>query len=295
MAGRVAVLAVRVPRMTLEITVRTAVEKVLFRLALIEGGRVAILRAFIELPLSVEDLEGHADAAVDGRVILRDDWGEFLFYDLPELKSQPGIAPPSLDDCPTCGRERPPVAPPEPAPGGSSEPATAPAPPRPVVCDDCFAAIRRAARVRDASVLARVKSFWRPEDPPEKVAQVEHEIFHVALGLGSSGITHTAIVARTRLPAALVKECLDRALSRRYVARDVLPSGDALAYRFPPDLAYPAPLYRRFKGHERTGLEGTHEGRSRDRAIEVKAKPTTDLKIVVKDRRQRPGRRPPGS
>jgi hypothetical protein len=286
--------------MTQKISVPLAVEKVLFRIALREGGRVTLARAFAELPISIEDLERHADAAVDGRVLLKDDWGEFLSYDLPELKSTQGALPVPGEGCATCGAEVPPleVEPPpaqeSAAPASETAPAAPIAPPpagaqRPVVCDGCYGAIRRAARVRDASALAWLKSLWKTEEDPEKVGQVEHEIVHVALKQGGTAITHTAIAAQTMLSAAAVKECLDRFALRRYVRVGVAPAGDTLVYTFPPGLTYPTALYKRFKRDD--GLPGGGRVEPR-KPLEVKSKPvaTPELKIVVKEKRQRPGR-----
>src|SRR5262245_33498324 len=69
------------------LTIALAVEKVLFRLALLEGGSVPIVRAFLELPLALEVLEHEADKCSDGAAILKDEWGEFLGYSFPELQS----------------------------------------------------------------------------------------------------------------------------------------------------------------------------------------------------------------
>src|SRR5262245_18611875 len=65
---------------TQELAIPLAVEKVLFRLALLEGGTVPIVRAFLELPLALEVLEHEADKCSDGAAILKDEWGEFLGY-----------------------------------------------------------------------------------------------------------------------------------------------------------------------------------------------------------------------
>jgi hypothetical protein len=269
-----------------DFSIPLAVEKVLFRLAVLEGGRVAIARAFVELPLSLEELEKQADKAVDGRVLLKDDFSDVLAYELPEVKSG-GVVPAPPDDCPMCGGERPRGA--EPAEG----------PPRPLLCDGCYRAIRRVIRSHRESTLSKLKSFWKaPPEPPEKVAAVEHEIFHVALRLGAgnpsaSGVTHTTIAAQSRLSAAVVKDCLERFQLHRYVRFEVSDSG-TFVYRFPQGLVYPESQFRRFRDDDtaRVELEPRPAATSEPPAKPVDS--TKDLKIVVKDKRQRPGRGPGG-
>ena len=44
-----------------------------------------------------------AQDAVDGRVLYKDDFGEVLSYDLPEVKGSTSAVPTPSEDCPTCG------------------------------------------------------------------------------------------------------------------------------------------------------------------------------------------------
>jgi hypothetical protein len=271
-----------------DFSIPLAVEKVLFRLAVLEGGRVAIARAFVELPLSLEELEKQADKAVDGRVLLKDDFGEVLAYELPEVKSG-GTAPAPPDDCPMCGGAR-----------RGAQTAEGGAPPeRPLLCDGCYRAVWRGLRSHRESTLSKLKSFWKaPPEPPEKVAAVEHEIFHVALRLGAGdpsgpGVTHTTIAAQSRLSAAVVKDCLERFQLRRYVRFEVSDSG-TFVYRFPQGLVYSESQFRRFRDDDsgRVVLEPRPAPTSEPPA--KPGEPAKDLKIVVKDKRQRPGRGPAG-
>ena len=282
--------------MTPELELSFAVEKVLFRLALLEGGSVPLARAFLELPLALEVLEHEGDKAVDGRAIMKNEWGEFLGYDFPELKVATP-APPS--DCPTCGRP--------------TEPAAEGAPRPPLVCEACFRAVKRASSHHDETALERVRHFFKGEDEqdPAKVALVEHEIFWVGLRLGGQDLTHTAIAAQTRLPAAQVKERLERLAARKYIRVGLVPSGDALAYRFPAGLGYPEHLWRRMQGAlvvaddspkpDKATNKGKTTGgfllRPRDTRppadIPPPPPPKPKLDIKVKDVRERGTPRPP--
>ena len=231
--------------MTQELAIPLAVEKVLFRLALLEGGSVPLVRAFLELPLALEVLEHEADKCSDGAAILKDEWGEFLGYNFPELQAVAASNSAAPQDCPTCGRPLPESA--KPAPPAEGQPA----PTRgPLVCEPCYRSVRRAAQKHDEGTVDRIKHFFKGEDEQDlhKIALVEHEIFYVAYRLNQRELTHTAIAAQTRLAAAAVKERLDRLAGRRYIRVGLLPSGDALAYRFPPGLTYPESLYRRVHG-----------------------------------------------
>src|SRR5690606_12602807 len=111
--------------------------------------------------------------------------------------------------------------------------------------------LRRTPRPsNDAGALDRVKKLFKLGDDeaedPAKAARVEHEVFFVGLSLGVEQFTHTAIAAQSRLPAQEIKTRLDRMAGRRYINVGLLPSGDAVGYRFPPGLSYPRPHYRRF-------------------------------------------------
>lgn len=285
--------------MTQELELAFAVEKVLFRLALSEGGRVPLARAFIELPLALEVLEQEADKAADGTAIFKDEWGDFLSYEFKELLSAPAGPPPS--DCPTCGRPH--------------DPETESGARAPLVCEACFRAVKRASSHHDESALERLRHYWKGEDEqdPAKVALVEHEIFWVALKLGGQELTHTSIAAQTRLPAAQVKERLERLAARKYIRVGLMPSGDALAYRFPTNLAYPEHLWRRMQGALITTSDDSSKSDKKARTTGPfslrprDSKPPADipppppppppkpkLDIKVKDVRDRGPRRPPG-
>ncbi len=232
--------------MTQELTIALAVEKVLFRLALLEGGAVPIVRAFLELPLALEVLEHEADKCSDGAAIMKDEWGEFLGYSFPELQSAAATMPAPPQDCPTCGRPLP-ESPKMLAPVEGQ-----PAPSRgPLICEPCYRTVRRASQKHDAGYVDRIKHFFKGEEEEQdlhKIALVEHEILYIAYRLNQKELTHTAIAAQTRLASAQVKERLDRLAGRRYIRVGLLPSGDALAYRFPTGLSYPENLYRRVHG-----------------------------------------------
>ncbi|MEZ0230289.1 MAG: hypothetical protein ACAI25_16825, partial [Planctomycetota bacterium] len=193
--------------MTQELTIALAVEKVLFRLALLEGGSVPIVRAFLELPLALEVLEHEADKVSDGAAILKEEWGEFLGYTFPELQATAATMPAPPQDCPTCGRPLPespkmtPVAEGQTAPGRG-----------PLICEPCYRAVRRASQKNDDGYFDRVKHFFKGEEEEQdlhKIALVEHEIVYIAYRLNQRELTHTAIAAQTRLASAQVKERLD--------------------------------------------------------------------------------------
>ncbi|MBI3725823.1 hypothetical protein HY251_17995 [bacterium] len=231
----------------MDLTVSLAVEKVLYRLAILEGGRVALARAFVELPLAIEVLEQEGDKAADGSTIFKDSFGDFLCYEFLELRNTKGLVVPH--DCPTCGRAAP-ESTRLPVPEGPVEPGRPAIIPGSLVCDGCYRKVARAAGSPDQSTLERIKHYFKGEDEedPVKVGLVEHEIFYHALRLGGQELTHTAIAAQTRLPAAQVKERLERLAARKYIRQGLVPSGDALAYRFPQGLTYPEAHFRRSQG-----------------------------------------------
>jgi hypothetical protein len=222
----------------LEITVPLAVEKVLYRLALMSGGLVPIGRAFLELPLSLEEIEEYADKIADGITVLKNEWGEFLTYEFPELMRQAVAI--DLDDCPACGEDLPPA----PTQGGVEVQ-------RPVLCDPCFRLIKRInARSPDETVASKLKGFFSGEEEEDmiQVMKTEHEIFYLGLKLKLEQFTHTTLASQSRLPATQLKERLDRMAGRRYIHVGLLPSQDAVGYSFPPDLVYPKVLYKRVSG-----------------------------------------------
>jgi hypothetical protein len=267
------------------LTVPLAVEKVLFRLALREGGRVSLSRVFLELPCCLEEVEQAADTVADGISVVKDEWGEFLAYEFPELTKSPPIP---ATDCPTCGGE----APPAPTEAGHEVRA-------PLVCDSCFRGLRVARTLPEHSrALDKVKAFFtrasaNEELPdPVKLARLDHEIFAIGLGLGVEQFTHTMIAAHSRLPAADLKTRLDRMAARRYIRQGLLPSGDAVGYRFAPGLSYPRILHARFAEPSSTGKAATAKVVKPEPSVgEVKfdPKPATPpapaappLKIVIK-------------
>lgn len=278
------------------ITVPLAVEKVLFRLALLGEGLVPIARAFLELPLSLEEIEQYADQVADGRSVLKNEWGEFLSYEFPEL-ARSKVDPKALDDCPACLG----ALPPPPTQGGVEVR-------RPVLCDTCFRAVRRLnARSPDEGVMSKLKGLFRgeEEDDPLEVMRTEHEIFYLGLRLGVEQFTHTTLAAQSRLPSHQLKERLDRMAARRYIHVGLVPSGDAVGYRFPPGLDYPKVHYDRLADPRPSGklalhLEAHHpaEGSSPgvtfggtapdsappSRRWEVRARPTPKKKLDIRVR-----------
>lgn len=275
----------------MSLTLPFAVEKVLFRLALCEGGAVTLARAFLELPLSLEEVEQYADKAVDGTAMIKNAWGEFLSYEFPELQRQAPPAPPN--DCPLCGGDGPPL----PTEGGKETR-------RAVVCDGCYRKLRRLTeREPDEGVVERLRSFFGGEEEEDlrKVALAEHEIFFLGLRLGLTDFTHTSIAAQSRVPSSQLKERLDRMGARRYVHLGLLPTGDAVAYRFPPDLSYPQAHYRRLadpSGAGSTkglaiGLDKPARGASPGRPpVTPTVKPlirpkVSPIKITIRERRDR--------
>ena len=222
----------------MQLTPRLAVEKVLYRLALMHEGSVSIARGFIELPLSLEEFEQHADQVADGRSVVRNDYGEFLRYDFPELQRQSPLAP---DDCPICFGEAP-----------SSSTAAGVEQRAPLVCATCYRSLQRIQRTQpDETTWAKLSHFFRGEEEEQdlgQVARIEHEIFFLGLRSGLAQFTHTTIAAQSRLPGDQIKERLDRMGARRYLKVGLLPSGDAVAYSAPMELSYPGPLYERLTG-----------------------------------------------
>jgi hypothetical protein len=227
----------------LSLTVPLAVEKVLFRLALMNGGVVPIARVFLELPLSLEEVEQYADQVADGQSVLKDEWAEFLSYQFPELEGA-NVPPETLDDCPVCGDALPP------APTQAGQPVR-----RPIICEVCFRAVKRLnAKGPDTGVMDRVRKLWQNEEEkdPVQVMLTEHEIFYLALRLGLAQFTQTTLAAQSRLPATQLKERLDSMAARRYIHVGLVPTGDAVGYRLPPDLDYPRILYERITDRKAT-------------------------------------------
>lgn len=263
----------------MSITIELAVEKVLFRLALRHNGVVPVVRLFLELPLSLEEVEQQADRVADGTSVVKNEWGEFLCYEFPELMTQ---APRVPEGCPTCGDDSP-LAPTE---GGAEQR-------RALLCDGCFNQIRRLAHNKeDPGRLEKLKALLlgdgEHEDPVE-IARLEHEIFYLGLGLGIDQFTHTTLAAQSREPANKLRARLDKLAARRYIVVGLLPSGDTVGYKFPPGLDYPRAHYRR--AVDRAASAST----SKLRGIKLKKddeapKPAANsgLKIVIKDRRKRP-------
>jgi hypothetical protein len=270
-----------------QLTVAHAVEKVLFRIALREAGVVPLCRLFLELPFSLEEVEESADKVADGVTVVKNEWGEFLAYEFPELMRQQPVIPAS---CPTCGGAAPPV----PTDGGAEVRA-------PLVCESCYRSLKLGGRGHGHdTALERVKKLFKADDEaedPAKVARIEHEIFFIGLSLGVEQFTHTTIAAQSRLPALDIKARLDRMAGRRFIHVGLLPSGDAVGYRFPPGLTYPRVHYARMgdvPGAElRTGTKVrglTVNPVSDDPPTSPPAK--SPMKIVVTPKSRRPGPRP---
>jgi hypothetical protein len=272
-----------------QLTLPLAVEKAMFRLALREAGVVPIARLFLELPLSIEEVEQYADRVADGQAVVKNEWGEFLCYEFPELMRQSLQAP---DDCPTCGGDSP-AAPTE---GGAEVRG-------PLLCDACYRQLKlQATAAPDEGTLEKIKGvFFRQgeSDSPADVARLEHEIFYLALRTGVDQFTHTSLAAQSRHPAVKLKDRLDRMAARRYLHVGLLPSGDTVGYRLPGGLTYPRSHYQRISGAGGPPPTGPLGGRIKG----LKTEPTghrpappppppprpNPLKIVIKDRRQRPG------
>jgi hypothetical protein len=268
-----------------QLTIAHAVEKVLFRIALREGGAVPLCRLFLELPFSLEEVEAAADKVADGVSVVKNEWGEFLTYEFPELMRQQPAAAPST--CPTCGG----TSPPPPTDAGAEVRA-------PYVCDACYRGLRITGRAQpDQSALGKMKKLFNREDEaedPAKVARLEHEIFFVGLQLGMDQFTHTMIAAQSRLTAAEIKTRLDKMAARRFVHVGLLPSGDAVGYRFPPNLSYPRVLWNRMSGASTEGSRTDGGGKIRGLQITAPAPAEDDkkgpIKIVVTPKGKRPGR-----
>ena len=253
-------------------------------------------RAFLELPISLEEVEQFGDQVADGRSVVRNDFGEYLAYDFPELQRQMPAPP---NDCPTCFGDL------EPAPteGGQTQR-------QGLICQDCYASLQKIQKTEpDATSWAKLSHFFRGEEESEDlkvVARIEHEIFYLALRSELPQFTHTTIAAQSRLPADQIKERLDRMAARRYVKVGLLPTGDAVAYSIPEGLTYPRALYERHTGESlrppSRRLELEVESRSEEPSTRswpsVRATPRTPapppapakpaFKITIKSRRQRP-------
>lgn len=260
----------------MQLTVAHAVEKVLFRIALREGGVVPLCRVFLELPFALHEVETAADKVADGVSVVKNEWGEFLCYEFPELMRQQPVVPAT---CPTCG------GPPPPAPtegGAEVRPA--------LVCDACYRGLRTSGRAtpNDSSALQKVKNLFKTAaedevEDPAKAARLEHELFFLGLSLGVEQFTHTTIAAQSRHPANELKARLDRMAARRYIHVGLLPSGDAVGYRFPPGLTYPRVHYGRIAdppGTDRSPTTGKLRG------LQVTG--------IDDDKRHRPPPPPPG-
>jgi len=284
----------------LDLTPHLAVEKVLYRLALRHAGAVPIARVFLELPFSLEEIEDHADKVADGRSVVRNDYGEFLTYEFPELSRQMPSVP---DDCPICFGEI-----------GEGITVGGEDVRQPLVCDGCYANLRKQHKTEpDPSMMGKLAHFFTGEEEQEDltaVAAIEHEIFFIGLRAQLDPFTHTTIAAQSRRPADQIKERLDRMAARRYIKLGLLPSGDAVAYTFPAELDYPKHHYERLDGKRATGRLRPATGRVEDgiqRGItaepvgdeppseppkplpKVTAKPKkAPLKITIKSRRDRP-------
>jgi len=275
-----------------QLTVPLAVEKVLYRLALMNAGKVTLARLFLELPLALEEAEEYADQVVNARTVHKDLLGRFVEYTFPELESQ--LPPAAFDDCPACGRSAPP------APTERGEVVRAP-----LLCDRCYGRVRTLARQEpDAGVVDKLRALLRADGEEEEdfaqVAATDHEVFFLGLRLGVDEFTHTTIAAQSRLPSRALKERLDRMGGRRYIHMGVMEEGAAVCYRFPPGLTYPRPLYERSRGPRvRTAddLEQDVAVRPSSRrapGLNVKVRPTASeppkprIQIKVRERRRDP-------
>ena len=268
-----------------QVTLPLAVEKAMYRLALQDGGAVPIARLFLELPLSIEEVEQYADRVADGQAVVKNEWGEFLTYEFPELMRQALVAP---SDCPTCGGD----APSAPTDGGEEVRAS-------LLCDACYRQLRlQATATPDEGTLEKLKGvFFRQgeSDSTADVARLEHEIFFLALRTGVDQFTHTSLAAQSRHPAVKLKERLDRMAARRYIHVGLLPSGDTVGYRVPTGLTYPRVHYQRISGPlpAASPVGGRIKGLKADPAPAAeRPRPApvvrpNPLKIVIKDRRQR--------
>lgn len=277
----------------MKLTPALAVEKVLYRLALLHEGSVTASRAFLELPISLEEIEQFGDQVADGRSVVRNDFGEYLAYDFPELQRQMPAPP---NDCPTCFGDI------EPAPteGGKTQR-------QGLICDSCYTSLQKIQKTEpDETSFAKLSHFFRGEEESEDlkvVARIEHEIFYLALRSELPQFTHTTIAAQSRLPADQIKERLDRMAARRYVKVGLLPTGDAVAYSIPQGLTYPRALYERHTGESlrppSRRLELEVESRGEEPVTKpwpnVRATPRTPaapvkppFTITIKSRRQRP-------
>lgn len=248
-----------------KLTVPLAVEKVLYRLALMSAGRVSLARLFLELPLGLEEVEEYADQVVNARTVQKDLLGDFVEYLFPELQSQ--LPPTAFDDCPACGRSAPP------APTVAGEAVRAP-----ILCDRCYGRTRTLARQEpDQGVVDKLRHLLLSEEEDEdlaKVAAADHEVFFLGLKLGVAEFTHTTIAAISQLPSRTLKERLDRMGARRYIHMGVMEDGAAVCYRFPAGLTYPRPLYERILGPKVRTAE--------DMELDVKETPRPALNLKVR-------------
>lgn len=255
-----------------ELSLAHAVEKVAFRLGLLNEGQVSLARMFIELPLCFDQVDQVITDIADGRALLKDESGEFCAAFFPELSA--GDSPAPRDDCPVCGGEPPPLV----TVGGEEAP-------RALVCDSCYRTIAHRARPTKSGALRRIKQFFTEEAPdPRVVARLEHDLVFHALAVGGQELTHTAIAAQTSHPMADIKERLHSMGARRYVRFGLTSGGDAVAYSFPPGLDYPESQYQRFLA--------TYGLSSELRAARPAPRPPTrSLAIGVKSRPGRPSTR----
>lgn len=267
------------PRLDLKL----AVEKALTRLALLQNGNVTIARLFVELPMTIEEVEAYADELADGRMVVKNEWEDFLSYQFPELVDRQAPFP---SGCPTCGG----AAPPSPTEGGQEVRA-------PLLCGDCYRNLGRVHATPDEEgFFDKLKErLFGHEDGEDRVelARLEHEIFHMGLSLGLPQFTHTHLAAQCQHPAQKLGERLESMSTRRYIKHGLLPSGDAVGYSFPPDLTYPTSHYHRLARPGSSGnIGGLKPGDDEESRFKIKRKaPETarpNLKIVIKDRRRRP-------
>ncbi|MEZ6188043.1 MAG: hypothetical protein R3F62_23930 [Planctomycetota bacterium] len=255
----------------------------MFRLALMHKGEVPIARLFLELPFSLEEVEENGDKVADGTAVVKNEWGEFLTYEFPELVNVPTSV---FDTCPTCGRD----APPAPTEGGVQVRA-------PLLCESCYRQLKLKRGQNEEGRLERLKEWFfknEEESDPVELAELEHEIFYLAAKIGAQ-FTHTAIAAQSRHASGKLKQRLDRMAARRYIQLGLLPSGDTVGYRLPPEVTYPQSAYARLRGEG----SAVNPPRPRVRVSESGHRPAVTppqaptprpgLKIVIKDRRERGG------
>ncbi|MCA8923038.1 MAG: hypothetical protein KDD82_14585 [Planctomycetes bacterium] len=249
----------------------------MFRLALMNKGEVPIARLFLELPFSLEEIEENGDKVADGTAVVKNEWAEFLTYEFPELVNVPTSV---FDTCPTCGEDSPPA----PTEGGVQ---VRP----PLLCDSCYRHLKLKRKHNDEGRLERLKEWFfknQEESDPIELAELEHEIFYLAARLGSGQFTHTAIAAQSRHASGKLKQRLDRMAGRRYIHVGLLPSGDTVGYRLPPGLSYPRSCYSRLRGDGGLLNQPKPKIQVNEQSVRAAPAPRPGLKIVIKDRRQRP-------